>query len=99
MKSGTITIQMPDLINTSDLDDRVEVKNSMKTHSDQRIANHSPSAALLIDDLFGDSLEDSESTNPQKIDDDPFADVSFQASNGNVLLICFLGLLLILKPM
>ncbi|CAI9753563.1 unnamed protein product [Fraxinus pennsylvanica] len=75
--------KMPDLIDTRDSDDGLEVKNSVKTHGDQRIANPSPSAALLIDDLFGDSLEDGESTNPQKIDDDPFADVSFHASNGN----------------
>ncbi|KAL2520645.1 VHS domain-containing protein [Forsythia ovata] len=81
VKSETITVQMPDLIDTGDPDDLLEVEDSMKTQSGQRIANPSPSVAPLIDDLFGDSFENGESTNPQKIDDDPFADVSFHANN------------------
>lgn len=78
-KADTTTIvQMPDLIDTGDPDDYHE--NFTKSQSDQNIANLS-TPAPLIDDLFGDGPGAGVSTTEPKNDDDPFADVSFHASD------------------
>ncbi|KAK6150870.1 hypothetical protein DH2020_015802 [Rehmannia glutinosa] len=71
---------MPDLIDTGDSDDLLAVEDSKKAETESRITNTSTSTAPLIDDLFGDSFGGSESTKGQKLDDDPFADVSFHTS-------------------
>ncbi|KAA8540383.1 hypothetical protein F0562_024698 [Nyssa sinensis] len=75
------TVQMPNLIDTGDPDDFYGTEDSMKVQSDQSIANPVTSLTASIDDLFGDSLGAGVSTSEQKNDDDPFADVSFHASN------------------
>ncbi|KAK6125498.1 hypothetical protein DH2020_040732 [Rehmannia glutinosa] len=71
---------MPDLIDTGDSVDLLAVEDSKKAETESRITNTSTSTAPLIDDLFGDSFGGSESTKGQKLDDDPFADVSFHTS-------------------
>ncbi|XP_022997847.1 VHS domain-containing protein At3g16270-like [Cucurbita maxima] len=60
------TIQMPDLIDTSDAG-VLEVENLSKTP--------------LVDDLFGDGVNTITSTSELKNDDDPFSDVSFQTTD------------------
>ena len=60
------TIQMPDLIDTSDAG-VLEVENLSKTP--------------LVDDLFGDGINTVASTSELKNDDDPFSDVSFQTTD------------------
>ncbi|KAL6551895.1 hypothetical protein OROGR_008049 [Orobanche gracilis] len=70
---------MPDLIDTGHSDDHFGVEDSTKVETESRITNTSTSTAPLIDDLFGDSFGGSESTIDQKLDDDPFADVSFHS--------------------
>ncbi|KAI3451670.1 hypothetical protein Pfo_008335 [Paulownia fortunei] len=71
---------MPDLIDTGDSDDLLGVEDSQKAETESRITNTTTSTAPLIDDLFADSFGGGESTNGQKLDDDPFADVSFHTS-------------------
>ncbi|KAI3462469.1 hypothetical protein Pfo_019132 [Paulownia fortunei] len=71
---------MPDLIDTGDQDDLLGVEDSKKTESEPRITNSAASSAPLIDDLLGDDFGGAQSTNGQKLDDDPFADVSFHIS-------------------
>ncbi|KAK1578075.1 hypothetical protein Q3G72_027332 [Acer saccharum] len=81
VKAETVTaVQMPDLIDTGDLDDYNGTDNSSNNQSDQNIANLTEPASPLIDDLFGDSLGTGASTSELKNDDDPFADVSFHAN-------------------
>ncbi|XP_041002079.1 protein MODIFIED TRANSPORT TO THE VACUOLE 1-like [Juglans microcarpa x Juglans regia] len=75
---ATNAVQMPDLIDTGDPDDYDD--NSTKNQSEQNLANVSMPAPL-IDDLFGDDLGTGASTSEPKNDDDPFADVSFHASD------------------
>ncbi|KAG7997752.1 hypothetical protein I3843_01G225700 [Carya illinoinensis] len=65
---ATNIVQMPDLIDTGDPD---YYDDNSKNQSDQNLANLSMPAPL-IDDLLGDGLGN---------DDDPFADVSFLASD------------------
>ncbi|KAG6606757.1 Protein MODIFIED TRANSPORT TO THE VACUOLE 1, partial [Cucurbita argyrosperma subsp. sororia] len=60
------TIQMPDLIDTSDAG-ALEAENLSKTP--------------LVDDLFGDGVNTVASTSELKNDDDPFSDVSFQTTD------------------
>ncbi|GAB4842274.1 hypothetical protein Ancab_012242 [Ancistrocladus abbreviatus] len=74
-------IQMPDLIDTGDPDDLFGAEDSRKVQTDLSVGNQSMSASPLIDDLFGDAQSMGVSTGEQKIDDDPFADVSFHTSN------------------
>ncbi|KAK6128449.1 hypothetical protein DH2020_037817 [Rehmannia glutinosa] len=71
---------MPDLIDTGDRDDYLPVEDLKKTVSEPKITNAAASTAPLINDLLGDDFGDGESTNGQKFDDDPFADVSFHIS-------------------
>ncbi|KAK9266805.1 hypothetical protein L1049_025278 [Liquidambar formosana] len=82
MAETTTAVQMPDLIDTGDPDEYFGTEDSIKKSSDQNIANLMTSTIPLVDDLFGDSLGVSVSTSEQKTDDDPFADVSFHASEG-----------------
>ncbi|KAL3808012.1 hypothetical protein ACJIZ3_000320 [Penstemon smallii] len=67
---------MPDLIDTGGPDDLLAAEDSEKTKSDQRNTTATASTGPLIDDLFGDRFG-GVGTNTQKLDDDPFADVSF----------------------
>ncbi|KAB2612871.1 VHS domain-containing protein [Pyrus ussuriensis x Pyrus communis] len=80
MKAQTATfVQMPDLIDTGDLDDYHVTNAAIENPSDQVITNlTAPSPApQLIDDLFGDGPGNVVSTSELKNDDDPFADVLF----------------------
>ncbi|KAH6755169.1 hypothetical protein C2S52_023653, partial [Perilla frutescens var. hirtella] len=72
---------LPDLLDTSDSHDLLGVGDSQKAETEPRTANIRPSTAPLIDDLLGDSFGAGDSTNDQKVDDDPFADVSFYSSH------------------
>lgn len=71
---------IPDLINNGDSDDLLGMEDPEETEREPKITNATPSAAPLIDDLLGDNFGGGESTNQQKLDDDPFADVSFHIS-------------------
>ncbi|XP_057967083.1 protein MODIFIED TRANSPORT TO THE VACUOLE 1 [Malania oleifera] len=73
-------IQMPDLIDTGDPDDYHEREDSTEKQIDQSGSNLPTPTTPLIDDIFGDSLGTGVTTTVQKIDDDPFADVSFHTS-------------------
>ncbi|KAK8519732.1 hypothetical protein V6N11_064883 [Hibiscus sabdariffa] len=80
LKAETTPVQLPDLINTGDLDDYNGLDNSAKNQHDQNTAV--PTATPLIDDLFGDGIDTGLSTRELKNDDDPFADVSFHTGEG-----------------
>ncbi|KAJ7963044.1 VHS domain-containing protein [Quillaja saponaria] len=72
---------MPDLIDTGDLHDYHGIDDTVKDRTDQDLANLT-TPTPLIDDLFGDGSTSSTaigSVEP-KIDDDPFADVSFHTN-------------------
>lgn len=75
---------IPDLLDTGDSHDLLGVEESENSESEPRITN-APSTAPLIDDLFGGSVGGGNGTNEQKLDDDPFADVSFHSSHNNYL--------------
>ncbi|KAM1359682.1 hypothetical protein ACFX11_046653 [Malus domestica] len=84
VKSQTATcVQMPDLIDTVDLDDHdYHVTNAATDNpSDQVITNLTAPAPQLIDDLFGDGPGTAGSTSELKNDDDPFADVLFHTND------------------
>ncbi|KAM1412565.1 hypothetical protein ACFXTO_025278 [Malus domestica] len=84
MKAQTATfVQMPDLIDTGDLDDYHVTNAATENPSDQVITNlTAPSPApQLIDDLFGDGPGNVVSTSELENDDDPFADVSFHTND------------------
>lgn len=70
---------VPDLIDTSGPDDLLAAEDSKQTGEPMH-TNTVASGAPLIDDLFGDSINVSESTKVQQLDDDPFADVSFHSN-------------------
>ncbi|XP_051127003.1 protein MODIFIED TRANSPORT TO THE VACUOLE 1 [Andrographis paniculata] len=70
---------LPDLIDTGDSDDLFGVEDSKAAESEAKITGARTSAPL-IDDLFGDSHSGGENLAEQKLDDDPFADVSFHNS-------------------
>lgn len=74
----TTVVPMPDLIDTGDPDAYQE--NFTNSQSDQNITNLS-TPPPLIDDLFGDGPGTGVSASESKNDDDPFADVSFHASD------------------
>ncbi|XVE52049.1 hypothetical protein DITRI_Ditri02bG0089400 [Diplodiscus trichospermus] len=80
LKAETSSVQMPDLIDTGDPDDYNGLDNSSRNQPDQNTENLT--AAPHIDDLFGSGLDAGLGTRQQKNDDDPFADVSFHASEG-----------------
>lgn len=73
-------LMMPDLLDTSDSHDLMGVEDSQKAETEPSTATVGPSTAPLIDDLLGDSFGGGDSTNWHKVDDDPFADVSFHTS-------------------
>ncbi|KAK4477729.1 hypothetical protein RD792_016986 [Penstemon davidsonii] len=70
---------MPDLIDTGGPDDLLAAEDSENAESEPRNTTATASTGPLIDDLFGDSFGGVEGTNTQKLDDDPFADVSFHS--------------------
>ena len=74
----TTVVPMPDLIDTGDPDAYQE--NFTNSQSVQNITNLS-TPPPLIDDLFGDGPGTGVSASESKNDDDPFADVSFHASD------------------
>ena len=74
----TTVVPMPDLIDTGDPDAYQE--NFTNSQSDQNITNLS-TPPPLIDDLFGVGPGTGVSASESKNDDDPFADVSFHASD------------------
>ncbi|XP_042024666.1 protein MODIFIED TRANSPORT TO THE VACUOLE 1-like [Salvia splendens] len=71
---------IPDLLDTSDSHDLMGVEDSQKAETEPSTSTAGPSTAPLINDLLGDSFGGGDSTNGQKVDDDPFADVSFHTS-------------------
>lgn len=71
-------IQMPDLIDTGDLDDHGNEVSTQK-QGDQSTGNLTQPASL-VDDLFGDVPVAGLSTTGGKNEDDPFADVSFHVT-------------------
>ncbi|XP_057770053.1 protein MODIFIED TRANSPORT TO THE VACUOLE 1-like isoform X2 [Salvia miltiorrhiza] len=73
-------LMMPDLLDTSDSHDLMGVEDSQKADVQPSTSTVGPSNAPLIDDLLGDSFGGGDNTNWQKVDDDPFADVSFHSS-------------------
>ncbi|GAB2293507.1 hypothetical protein Dimus_027712 [Dionaea muscipula] len=80
METKTI-VEMPNLIDTGD-HDFIGVDNSDKVQTDQDIGN-SPTAAIpFFDNLFVDGASSSLGTSEQRLDDDPFADVSFHTNDG-----------------
>ncbi|KAK4477776.1 hypothetical protein RD792_017038 [Penstemon davidsonii] len=70
---------MPDLIDTGGPDDLLAAEDSENAESEPRNTTATASTGPLIDDLFGDSFGGVEGTNTQKLDNDPFADVSFHS--------------------
>ncbi|XAR50669.1 hypothetical protein NMG60_11005059 [Bertholletia excelsa] len=80
-KTDTASVQMPDLLDTSELDNSNSMEDFIITQSDQNVTNPKPSAAPIFDDLFGDSLQTGISACEHKNNDDPFADVSFHNNN------------------
>jgi hypothetical protein len=80
VKSQTATfVQMPDLIDTGDLDDYHGTDDATENQNDQVITNLT-APTQLIDDIFGDAPGNVVSTSELKNDDDPFADVSFHTN-------------------
>ncbi|RYR40727.1 hypothetical protein Ahy_A09g046465 isoform A [Arachis hypogaea] len=77
---STTAVELPDLIDTGDSNDNLEMENSTKNVLDQNIENLTSCRPPLVDDLFGDFSGSVEATNEPKNDDDPFAGVSFHTS-------------------
>ncbi|XP_058074260.1 protein MODIFIED TRANSPORT TO THE VACUOLE 1 [Magnolia sinica] len=80
VKAEVVTVQMPDLIDTGDLDD-YGTEDSTQKQIDPSVANVTTSAAPVVHDLLGDSLIPGLSTSENE-NEDPFADVSFH-TNGD----------------
>ncbi|KAM5579120.1 protein MODIFIED TRANSPORT TO THE VACUOLE 1 [Rosa sericea] len=74
----TTVVQMPDLIDTGDLDD-YHGTDAAENQNEQVITNLT-APPQLIDDLFGDAQGNVVSTSELRNDDDPFADVSFHTN-------------------
>ncbi|XP_062008434.1 protein MODIFIED TRANSPORT TO THE VACUOLE 1 [Rosa rugosa] len=74
----TAVVQMPDLIDTGDLDD-YHGTDAAENQNEQVITNLT-APPQLIDDLFGDAQGNVVSTSELKNEDDPFADVSFHTN-------------------
>ncbi|XP_052182292.1 protein MODIFIED TRANSPORT TO THE VACUOLE 1 isoform X2 [Diospyros lotus] len=81
IQAETPVVQMPDLIDTGGPNDSNSREDFLKMQGDQEIVNQKTSTAPIFDDLFGDSLGTCTAASEQKIDDDPFADVSFHAND------------------
>ncbi|KAL1292970.1 hypothetical protein AAHE18_19G038200 [Arachis hypogaea] len=77
---STTAVELPDLIDTGDSNDNLEMENTTKNVLDQNIENLTSSRPPLVDDLFGDFSGSVGATNEPKNDDDPFAGVSFHTS-------------------
>ncbi|XP_065866174.1 protein MODIFIED TRANSPORT TO THE VACUOLE 1 [Euphorbia lathyris] len=80
VKVETVSVQMPDLIDTGDTNDFFET-DDMKNLNGQKTEDlTAPMKSPLIDDLFGDGYSPGFNSEEQKSDDDPFADVSFHTN-------------------
>ncbi|XP_043720621.1 protein MODIFIED TRANSPORT TO THE VACUOLE 1-like [Telopea speciosissima] len=79
VKDATVG-QMPDLIDTGDVDDFYGKDDFTEKQSDQGVADLMTSTILATDDLFGDSLIDERSGRQKNEENDPFADVSFHTA-------------------
>ncbi|KAH0982565.1 hypothetical protein GBA52_009742 [Prunus armeniaca] len=75
------SVQMPDLIDTGDLDDYHGTDATTDNLSDQVITNLTAPPPPLVDDLFGEGAGNVISTSELKNEDDPFADVSFHTND------------------
>ncbi|TKY48198.1 VHS domain-containing protein [Spatholobus suberectus] len=74
--------ELPNLIDTGDLNDYHGTGDTTKSTNDQNIANLTPSTPpSLADDLFGNFINSGVASNVLKNDDDPFADVSFHSND------------------
>ncbi|KAG4978931.1 hypothetical protein GLYMA_13G355800v4 [Glycine max] len=74
--------ELPDLIDTGDLNDYHGTDDTTKSKNDQNIAHLTPSTPpALADDLFGNFMNSGVASNELKNDDDPFADVSFHSND------------------
>ncbi|KAF8025616.1 hypothetical protein BT93_F2452 [Corymbia citriodora subsp. variegata] len=81
VKAETATaVQMPDLIDTGDSDYINGTNDS--THKQGAESTGTKEATASIYDLLGDNVGSSVSTSEERIDDDPFADVSFHNGQG-----------------
>ncbi|RDY01569.1 VHS domain-containing protein [Mucuna pruriens] len=81
MDSAAIA-ELPDLIDTGDLNDYHGTGDTIKSTNDQNIANLTSSTPpARADDLFGNFINSGVASNELKNDDDPFADVSFHSND------------------
>ncbi|KAL2338048.1 hypothetical protein Fmac_012494 [Flemingia macrophylla] len=80
VKTENATVaELPDLIDTGDSNDYHGSDDTLKSSTDQNIANLT-SPTPPVDDLFGDFSGSITAVQEPKNDDDPFADVSFHTS-------------------
>ncbi|MED6118877.1 hypothetical protein PIB30_006666 [Stylosanthes scabra] len=77
--AAAAAVALPDLIDTGDSNDNLEMDSTSKNVLDQNIENLT-SSRPPIDDLLGDFSGSVGATNEPKNDDDPFAGVSFHTS-------------------
>lgn len=69
------------MLDTSDSHDLLGAEDFQKVDTELGTATVGPSTAPLIDDLLMDTFGGGDSTHWQKVDDDPFADVSFHTGH------------------
>lgn len=80
VKAEKVTIQVPDLIDTSGPEVHNLMEDFVKPQSAQPIVSQNSYARPIIDDLFSDGLGSGPSVPEHNNDDDPFADVSFHTN-------------------
>lgn len=83
MKTNSAAVaELPDLIDTGDLNENHGTCDTTKSTNGQNIANLTPSTPQpLADDLFGNYNDSGVASNELKSDDDAFADVSFHSDD------------------
>lgn len=83
-KAESSTVQMPDLIDTGALDDYSVTEDLLTVQNETNDYHEKMSAAPVLDDLFGGSVDSSYLTsNEQKTNADPFSDVAFHTNDNN----------------